>query len=64
MAALADAPDRDELDEYLESPLVPTKDALAWWHTNRARFPRLSRMALDYLSIPGKQYLHRAPDLY
>jgi len=24
-----------------------------WWFKNRAVYPRLSRMALDYLSIPG-----------
>ena len=30
------------------------KDALMWWHERRATFPRLSCMARDYLSIPGK----------
>ncbi|EIW51901.1 HAT dimerization, partial [Trametes versicolor FP-101664 SS1] len=43
----------DELNDYLESPVDPTKDALAWWHARRLQFPRLSRMALDYLSIPA-----------
>lgn len=56
MAALADDSDRDELNDYLESPVDPTKDALAWWHARRLQFPRLSRMALDYLSIPGASH--------
>ncbi|KIL63852.1 hypothetical protein M378DRAFT_79131, partial [Amanita muscaria Koide BX008] len=25
---------------------------IAWWHKHRSMFPRLSRMALDYLTIP------------
>lgn len=29
-------------------------DALLWWVEKRVEFPRLSRMALNYLSIPGK----------
>ena len=29
-------------------------DTLAWWYEKRAMFPQLSRMALDYLSIPGE----------
>ena len=33
------------------------KDALAWWVTNQAVYPHLSRMGLDYLSIPGTYYV-------
>jgi hypothetical protein len=29
------------------------KDGLMWWYEKRVAFPRLSRMARDYLSIPG-----------
>jgi hypothetical protein len=44
----------DELSVYLAQPLQPgVRDALKWWYDNRFTFPRLSRMARDYLSIPG-----------
>jgi hypothetical protein len=45
---------RNEIDEYLALPVVGVKDPLKWWTDNRAAYPNLSRMALDYLSIPGK----------
>jgi hypothetical protein len=44
---------KDELEQYLECPVEDVKDVLLWWVKNRAVYPRLSRMALDYLSIPG-----------
>ena len=44
---------RGELDRYLATDPVNVSDALAWWHEQRHVFPRLHRMALDYLSIPG-----------
>ena len=44
---------KDELTQYLKCPVENIKDAFAWWVKNRAVYPRLSRMALDYLSIPG-----------
>lgn len=48
----------DELEDFWSQP-VETKrscpDPLKWWHNNRARYPRVSRMALDYLTIPGKR---------
>jgi hypothetical protein len=44
---------KDELKQYLECPVEDVKDVLLWWIKNRAVYPRLSRMALDYLSIPG-----------
>lgn len=28
-------------------------DAVAWWYDHRKAYPRLSRMALYYLTIPG-----------
>jgi hypothetical protein len=43
----------DELTIYLATDPVHTKDALRWWYNKREQFPTLSRMALDYLSIPG-----------
>ena len=43
-----------ELDQYLRYPVEQVKDPLKWWFHNRALYPSLHRMALDYLSIPGK----------
>ncbi|KIM61748.1 hypothetical protein SCLCIDRAFT_51980, partial [Scleroderma citrinum Foug A] len=28
-------------------------DALKWWHEQHSKYPRLSCMALDYLTIPA-----------
>jgi hAT family C-terminal dimerisation region len=36
------------------------EDALQWWHQRRDMFPCLSRMALDYLTIPGVFALRRS----
>ena len=44
----------DELQRYLAADVEDVKDGLMWWHEQRAKFPRLSRMARDYLSIPGE----------
>ena len=32
---------------------VTPGDGLKWWHERHATYPHLSRMALDYLTIPG-----------
>lgn len=45
---------RDELDRYLSTDPEHVTDVLLWWQEHRAMFPCLSRMALDYLTIPGK----------
>ena len=42
-----------ELERYLAIPIEDTDNPLLWWAERRALYPRLSRMALDYLSIPG-----------
>jgi hypothetical protein len=47
----------DELTRYLASPTEATVDPLLWWIEKRAVYPRLARMALNYLSIPGQFYL-------
>jgi hypothetical protein len=47
---------RDELDTYLSSDPEYVDDVLVWWSERRRTFPRLSRMALDYLTLPGKCY--------
>ena len=46
---------QDELSRYLAEDVVPMKpsDTLSWWASKKNVYPRLSRMALDYLSIPG-----------
>ena len=43
----------DELDLYLKAEPEAVSNPIQWWHTRRRLFPRLSRMALDYLTIPG-----------
>ncbi len=48
---------RSELDWYLSSDIEDVTDALSWWYERRTTFPRLTRMALDYLSIPCKFHL-------
>lgn len=44
---------KDELDMYLEHPRVMTDEPLAWWYVRREEYPMLSRMAIDYLCVPG-----------
>jgi hAT family C-terminal dimerisation region len=47
------SPTTIELQTYLASPVDPSvRDALMWWYNHRFEYPRLSRMARDYLSIP------------
>ncbi|KAJ1426684.1 Ribonuclease H-like superfamily [Sesbania bispinosa] len=44
-----------ELNEYLEEPLEPRVqefDILSWWRINGFKYPTLSRMASDILSMP------------
>ena len=48
---------KSELDLYLEETPMAADfskhlDVLKWWKSNRQRFPQLSRMAADLLSIP------------
>ncbi len=44
----------DEFQIYLLSPTVDVEvDPLQWWKINQYQFPRLSKMAMDYLSIPS-----------
>jgi hAT family C-terminal dimerisation region len=42
-----------ELEVYLLQPIEKVKDPIAWWWDHRVVFPKLSVMALDYLSAPG-----------
>lgn len=44
-----------ELNLYLGTkPEKNTADAIRWWIEKRQTYPRLSRMAIDYLTIPGE----------
>ncbi|XVF24759.1 hypothetical protein REPUB_Repub13aG0154900 [Reevesia pubescens] len=46
---------KSELDQYLEESLLPRVqdfDILGWWKLNNTKYPTLSRMASDILSIP------------
>ena len=45
----------DEIKHYLSIETEETKvDAIEWWIARWRSFPHLSRMALDYLTIPGE----------
>lgn len=44
---------QDELTRYLNTNPEKVDDVLLWWFEHRDSFPGLSRMALDYLTIPG-----------
>ncbi|XP_058774100.1 zinc finger BED domain-containing protein DAYSLEEPER-like [Vicia villosa] len=46
---------KSELTEYLEDPLEPGVqefNVLSWWRVNGSKYPTLSRMASDILSMP------------
>lgn len=49
----ASTDNRSEIDRYLGSDPEPTSNALMWWTERRQTYPQLSRMAIDYLAIPG-----------
>jgi hypothetical protein len=43
-----------EIQKYLSLPVENVQDPLKWWTANKYVYPNLHRMALNYLSIPGK----------
>nr|XP_017250805.1 PREDICTED: zinc finger BED domain-containing protein RICESLEEPER 2-like [Daucus carota subsp. sativus] len=48
-------PTKSELEEYLSEQIVAPSskfDVIAWWKGNSAKYPILSKMASDVLSIP------------
>jgi hypothetical protein len=47
---------RSEIDRYLSTDVEDVRDAVMWWSERKSMFPMLSRMALDYLTIPGKSF--------
>jgi hypothetical protein len=47
-----DIPD-DELEQYLHDPTKKPDNVIAWWIAKASIYPCLSRMALDFLTIPA-----------
>ncbi|KAM0938025.1 putative transcription factor/ chromatin remodeling BED-type(Zn) family [Dioscorea sansibarensis] len=50
---------KSELDQYLEESLVPRIqefDILNWWKLNNVKYPTLSKMARDVLSMPMSMF--------
>lgn len=45
---------RDKLQCFLNSDPEFVQDVLLWWFEHRHVYPWLSRMAMDYLTIPGE----------
>ena len=43
----------NELNIYLQHKIEKVKDPVQWWFEHRTAYLHLSRMALDYLTIPG-----------
>jgi len=48
--------DMSELDDYLSKPVEKVRDPIGWWWHHRASYPKLSKMALDYLSVPRELF--------
>ncbi|XP_031273550.1 zinc finger BED domain-containing protein DAYSLEEPER-like [Pistacia vera] len=47
--------EKSELERYLEEPKfrsVGDFDILTWWRANTPKFPKLAKMARDFLAIP------------
>ncbi|KAJ3571478.1 hypothetical protein NP233_g3729 [Leucocoprinus birnbaumii] len=43
----------DEVTRYLSVAPHPCEDPIRWWYENQHTYPKLSRMARDFLSIPA-----------
>lgn len=44
----------DELARYLSTDVEAVDDPIQWWTDRRAQYPNLSRMAIDFLTLPGE----------
>lgn len=45
---------QDELETYLSAESDPSADdPILWWQQHTKTYPCLSRMAIDFLTIPG-----------
>jgi hypothetical protein len=47
----------NELNEYLSKPLEKVRDPIDWWWEHKTSYPKLSKMALDYLSVPRESLI-------
>ena len=47
----------DEITLYLREDIVDVQNPIKWWCGKRDSYPQLSRMALDYLTIPGNYFI-------
>ncbi len=61
-----DAELSDELERYLSTDVEDVQDPLQWWTDRKSQFPNLSRMAIDFLTLPGEPcaFLHAALDTH
>ena len=46
--------DINELDDYLSQGIEKVSNPISWWWDHRNVYPKLSAMAFDFLSVPGK----------
>ena len=44
---------RSEIDRYLSTDVEQADDPIQWWYDHCAVYPKLSQMALNYLTIPA-----------
>jgi hypothetical protein len=51
-----DSYEETELSFYKRERCDPNVNPLKWWKENGIRYPRLSVLARQYLSIPGTSY--------
>lgn len=64
LAGAGSASETDELERYLAADLERVDDAIEWWQDRQKKYPRLSRMALDFLTIPGTSpHPHRSESM-
>lgn len=44
----------DELARYLSINVEDVDDPIQWWSDRKTQYPNLSRMAIDFLTLPGE----------
>jgi len=53
-----------ELDRHLSTDVEHVTDAIGWWHERHHTYPSLSRMALDYLTVPDMYFFFCIVSIY